>query len=232
MSTTAITWLPAWPRTPAAPAPAIAWAGWLADCRAAHADDVGPTGQDRADALGRPTALRASFLRRRALLRRFVATLTETTIDKVSVANDGGRPIIIAPAGFTVSSAGRHGALAFALSRNPVGVDVEMVDEVHDLAWAVLDREERRRLNAVADREERWRAFLAVWAAKEAYLKAIGLGLARSPETIRVDFAPSGAVAAFQVRDPRATAPILSAEQATLAGGRLQAACVTLAPPP
>jgi 4'-phosphopantetheinyl transferase len=104
-----------------------------------------------------------------------------------------GRPQLMSPAAnleFNVSHSGDWVILGFAAGQR-IGVDVERERDVecNDLvshffsaaertAWAELSTSERRR------------AFYAAWTRKEAYLKALGLGLSRSLDSFTVEFRP------------------------------------------
>jgi 4'-phosphopantetheinyl transferase len=69
-----------------------------------------------------------------------------------------------------------------------VGVDVERLrpmDDLEAMANSVMSEPELLRWNALLD-EERLAGFYRVWTRKEAYLKAIGLGLSRSLQDITV----------------------------------------------
>ncbi|KAA2235672.1 4-phosphopantetheinyl transferase family protein [Salinarimonas soli] len=90
-----------------------------------------------------------------------------------------------------VSCASRPGLSAAAIARAPVGIDVEAVDG-GDVPFAVLHRDEARALAALPE-PERAAAFARLWAVKEAYLKALRLGLSREPGGFRVALAADGA---------------------------------------
>ena len=77
-----------------------------------------------------------------------------------------------------------------AVSRNEVGVDVEVVEGRRLPDWlAIAERffheEELPRLRGLAG-EPGWVEFLRIWTLKEAVLKATGLGLATDPCTFSV----------------------------------------------
>lgn len=78
-----------------------------------------------------------------------------------------------------------RGLVAVVTARAPCGVDVEGLPELdhRDLVDAVLAPGERAELLALPAAEQRAR-FLEIWTLKEAYLKGIGLGLARPPGSV------------------------------------------------
>lgn len=225
-----IAWRRRWPEArDAIGGGAQVWIGRATDVPAA----VGllePTAADAAEALCRPATLRAAFLRRRLLLRQFVAALTGCPAAAVCVVTEQGRPRLGPPLeALSVSMAGREDWLALALAGSPLGVDLEPVGGAQEPAWNVLSPGEQARLRALPA-ADRWPAFLALWTAKEAYLKAIGLGLSREPRTIEVTVRD----AALLILDAGRPAGTAVAEGMTLAvpGGVVRAACVTLRPPP
>jgi 4'-phosphopantetheinyl transferase len=76
--------------------------------------------------------------------------------------------------------------VAIGMSDRPVGVDVELIEaNAPEPAWNILHPRERDWLSK-QNPDERVESFLALWCAKEAYLKAIGLGLRREPAGIAV----------------------------------------------
>ena len=171
---------------------AVAWVGAL---DAGDEASIPLNDTERRDAADLPPSVRPAFLRRRIALRRCVARWTDTASGDVLIANDAyRRPVVRAPDGpFSVSTAGRGGVFAAVLSRHPVGIDVEVPVGTTEVATAVLTEAERRRL-AVIPETDREAAFLALWTAKEAYLKAIGLGLARDPAAVAIAIAADGAM--------------------------------------
>jgi phosphopantetheinyl transferase len=93
-----------------------------------------------------------------------------------------GRPTVSAaePVSFSLSHSGAFAAVAFAFGELRLGVDVEEIKarpRIDGLAARVLNDEEHANWLAIADPTEQLRAFLRSWTAKEAYLKALGIGI-------------------------------------------------------
>jgi 4'-phosphopantetheinyl transferase len=83
-----------------------------------------------------------------------------------------------------VSLAARGELVAIGISDRPVGVDVEVIEtNPQEPAWNILHPREREWLLKQSP-QERAHCFLALWCAKEAYLKVLGLGLRREPAEI------------------------------------------------
>lgn len=203
---------------------ATVWIG-----RGAAAPALAPTARDRDDAARHAPAARPAFLARRALLRQAVGQAAGLPADAVVAAYDAdGRPTLQTPHGLFVSAASRDGWVAVALARAPLGVDIEVIGAAAEPAWAVLHPRERARIEALPP-PDRWPAFLALWTAKEAYLKAIGLGLLHEPNLVEVAPIEAGG---FTLRDgDEPVATLAAAWRLTRAGAiRLQAACVVVAP--
>jgi 4'-phosphopantetheinyl transferase len=105
---------------------------------------------------------------------------------------------------FSLSHAGARAALAVAWERD-VGIDLEPLAPHLDRDLASLIRAgcsaaETARLLAIPP-DARLEAFLACWTMKEAYLKAVGVGLSRDPRAIEIETASE---ARPIVRDPLA----------------------------
>jgi phosphopantetheinyl transferase len=100
----------------------------------------------------------------------------------------GGRPFLIGLPDLHISLATRSGVVAIALARSPVGIDVEALsDGPHPVG--MLHASEGAMLGALPA-SDRNRAFTQLWAAKEAYVKALGTGFLREPDSFAVE--PSG----------------------------------------
>jgi 4'-phosphopantetheinyl transferase len=75
-----------------------------------------------------------------------------------------------------------------AVARSQVGVDVEIVDPESEIPWNVLHPDEAAMLSR-QDEAARAPSFVRLWSLKEAYLKALGLGLSREPASFAIRFA-------------------------------------------
>jgi 4'-phosphopantetheinyl transferase len=130
----------------------------------------------------------AGAAERQACLKALAAEALEVSADKVTIAHAPQRgAAIVTPArsGFFLSSASRAGVAALAVARCPIGVDVEVITPDIDIAWNAIHRDERESLAAMSE-EQRGRAFLTLWTAKEAYYKALQSGFERDPTQFSV----------------------------------------------
>jgi len=107
-----------------------------------------------------------------------------------------GRPELAPPldrSRLRFSASRSQGLGLYAVTRGRrIGVDVERVRPLPDLdaiAECVFSDDERRRLRRLPP-AERLEGFFNCWTRKEAYLKAIGTGLAGSPARFTVSLAP------------------------------------------
>lgn len=92
---------------------------------------------------------------------------------------------------FNVSHSNEFVLLAFTRGRN-IGVDMEQIRSVPDMeqiATRFLSGHERAILGRLSGRQE-LEAFFNCWTRKEAYVKAIGIGLAWPLELVEVSFLP------------------------------------------
>ncbi len=141
----------------------------------------------------RAEEVRRTFVVSRTMLRSVVGALTGTDPAALRFGvGDRGRPRLVGPAGakldFNLSHS--HGLVAVAAAATgPLGLDLERLREV-----AAAERLARRffapdELAAVLDREgaDRDRAFLAIWTAKEAWLKATGRGISVPLASVEVE---------------------------------------------
>jgi len=156
-----------------------------------------PTDEDVARAAIYGAVAGKQFLARRALLRHFLAARFHCAAADVVVGSQpSGEPTILAPAQTAapfLSIAGRSVFAAFALAARPIGVDLEILGPAEEIPEAVLHKAERTSL-AKFDGPARHEAFLKIWTLKEAYVKALGVGLAREPSEIEVHFEADGGI--------------------------------------
>lgn len=146
-----------------------------------------------------PRNLTARSTLRRDTARRIVAHQLGCGENEIVIDHDpAGRPLLARPGALHLSLATRAGVVALGLAQNLVGVDVERVDAEATPPIDLLHLDERRLLEAAAP-AARPLAFARLWAAKEAYVKALGTGFARPPESFRVSLLSE---TRFSVLDP------------------------------
>lgn len=166
---------------------------------------------------------------RRGTARRIVARQMDCPEDEVIIEHDAaGRPLLALPGTpqLHLSLATRAGVVAVGLARHPLGVDVEAVDAEAAPPLDLLHPDERRWLGATA-LAARPLAFARLWAAKEAYVKALGTGFRRPPESFAVALASE---ATFHVDDPSGPSAAAGALHLMKNGGQdvLAAAAIVL----
>lgn len=149
----------------------------------------------------RPGNLTERSRLRRETARELIARQLGLPLAAIAIGHDGkGRPVLTGRhgEGLHLSLATRSGLVAVALARRPVGVDVERVDGVAAPPLEVLHPEEAAMLRGLP-KESRPLAFARLWAAKEAYVKALGTGFLRAPESFAVTLSAEDR---FAVVDP------------------------------
>ena len=142
----------------------------------------------------RPATLPERSAVRRGMAARILARQLGLPREAVAIGHDArGRPLLEHPrgSGLHLSLATRAGLAAVALAHQPVGVDVEAVDTGTAPPMDVLHPDEAAWLIA-QPQDERPLAFARLWSAKEAYVKALGTGFARAPESFAVSISPEG----------------------------------------
>lgn len=177
---------------------------------------------------------RDRYMAGRGLLRELLADLTGSAPETLTLLTGRfGRPRLARPEGepalrFSASRSAGDILFAFARGRD-VGADMERRSERGDIervATRYLDAAEHAALAALPE-TERAAAFLTAWVRREAYLKAIGTGLTRSPRGVELDpvddapgrFAVRGA--AHEVQDVEIGADVVAAISAAGSDWRL-----------
>lgn len=132
---------------------------------------------------------RSRFLRAHQALKILLGAYLGVPPAAVRVVREShGKPVLACRSfGFNVSDSDDCGLIAVSRVAN-IGVDLEMLrlpKDARRLAAAVFSAHEREALAKVAD-EALDRAFFTCWTRKEAYLKALGVGLTLDPSTVTV----------------------------------------------
>jgi 4'-phosphopantetheinyl transferase len=168
------------------------------------------TERARAQRIVRPHG-RERFTIARAALRTILGGYLRVPAAQVGLEREpSGKPSLTEPAGLAFSLSHSHALAAIAVAARPqVGIDIEQLVRrpVPEAVWRrVLDARELACVLSVSPRQ-RDEAFLRHWTAKEAYVKAVGVGLAglRGVSIIEALGTPSIASGAWSVQrfDPR-----------------------------
>ena len=142
----------------------------------------------------RSVRARAAYVACRSLLRALVSTYAHVPVDQIEIGQgEYGKPVVTYPTGkcveFNISHSRQVSVLAMAPAV-PIGVDVVEVAEVPEgqgFARRVLTDRELGVWSALQhNRRAEWLG--RVWAAKESYLKWIGVGLKVDPRTVDVSW--------------------------------------------
>ena len=164
---------------------------------------------DRVEPLGRPLSAdeweranrfrfdkhRRQYVVGRGALRTLLAAYPGTRPEQVRFSyGAAGKPFLADPAGdlyFNLSNSDEMALVGFVRGRE-IGVDIEYLKPMPDceqIAERFFSESEREVLRALpAERKEE--AFFNCWTRKEAYLKAVGDGLAAPLDSFDVTLAP------------------------------------------
>ena len=168
----------------------------LADPVVRSVPSLKPTDQDVGDCGSRTGEGALGFLRRRVLLRHWIGLCLGLPPDGIVIGYDAsGRPELVRPrADLFLSVSGRGDWAAFGLAHQPIGIDAEPLNP-GSVAPSVLTEREQGRMRELAASDQA-EAFLRIWTAKEAYLKALGTGFNHDPALLEVsDLAGSAFIA-------------------------------------
>lgn len=133
---------------------------------------------------------RARFVVGRLLLREIAARGLGVEADSVALDTEpAGRPVVRDapnPVFVSLAHSGKH--VTAALARRPVGIDVEELPR-QPVESGVVERvcspRERRALDRLTG-EARHRGFIRIWTRKEAYGKALGVGIGFGLQSVTV----------------------------------------------
>jgi phosphopantetheinyl transferase len=138
---------------------------------------------------------RRHYLCRRLTLRALVAQYLRVPANDISIdyKRDGALELRSPLSPLYLSVSKRGSVCGFAVSPMPVGIDLEIAAGAFPIPWNVLSKHEKTFLQGLEE-ARRHRAFLRIWTAKEAYLKATGTGLMREPTEVSAMIARAGRV--------------------------------------
>ena len=142
-----------------------------------------------------------------AVLRHLLSRYCGTTPESLRfTSTQAGKPTLVFPAAavhFNLSHSENRGLLGVCADRE-LGIDLEKIRsdiEALSISRHYFFGSERDTIEA-APEGERERAFFRYWVAKEAVLKAQGVGLGFPLDRFRVDFLPDGESARIGTLDP------------------------------
>lgn len=130
---------------------------------------------------------RAGFLARRRIARAVLSMMLDVPAENIEIGQgETGEPLVLAPSGvFHLSFAARGKLALIGIGTRPIGVDLEILEPDMLIPWNMLRADERASLEKLPE-SERASAFCALWTAKEAVVKALGLGFRMPPEAIHI----------------------------------------------
>ena len=125
------------------------------------------------------------FIAARGILRQLLGNYMQTSPNKLKFEyGDQGKPRLATSMGnsslqFNISHSQNYALYGFTY-HDPIGVDLEYLREMKDAVKVAKRFFSPREYRMIANlpSEQQQRVFFKLWTAKEAYLKAIGTGLA------------------------------------------------------
>jgi 4'-phosphopantetheinyl transferase len=139
---------------------------------------------------------RRRFIVRRGRLREKLGQHAGVAPEQLSFATGAfGKPVL-AGGGLHFSLSHSSELMIVAIANVEVGCDIERIDpdfEWRPVAERLFANNERTTLSTMSDTEAR-RGFFDCWTRKEAFLKAIGVGLSRRPDTFEVSVGREAAI--------------------------------------
>lgn len=140
---------------------------------------------------------RSRFIAAHAAMRRILASYLCVRPQNVTLSHSRtGKPALAGPfeksrITFNLSHSGDLGLLALTLD-SLIGVDIERIREDYEIddSADVFSTQEQKSLSNLP-RSQKTAAFFSCWTRKEAYVKALGVGLSIPLKSLDVGFASS-----------------------------------------
>ena len=156
--------------------------------------------------------LRVSYGVAHVALRRILARYVHEPPEHLDFGeNASGKPYLTAHPGVEFNLAHSGGLALVAVARGrPIGVDIEHWKghvEHFEVADYCFSPNERATLHSLGTQGEIEQGFYSAWSRKEAYLKALGIGVTTGLDHFDVSLAPGAPAALLEDRrDPQAKA--------------------------
>lgn len=169
---------------------------------------------------------RDRFIASRAILRQILSRYIDVAAGNIEFDYGAkGKPFLAAQDTTLEFNLSHSGDVAlYAVSHHPLGVDVEQIksrSRLEQLVRHCLTSQEQNVWQQLPD-TEKMVAFLRFWTCKEAYLKAVGLGLTQAMTEIEVEFCPQPILR----QDPHRLAAAWTLQELTLGDGYVAAIAV------
>ncbi|MFZ4826285.1 MAG: 4'-phosphopantetheinyl transferase family protein [Phototrophicaceae bacterium] len=147
----------------------------------------------------------------RGYLRRILAKYLAMEACEIQFNyTEKGKPFVVGsqnPLGLTFNISHSANMFVCAVAKNrQVGIDVEQIREIRTLNGMIriaLSTKEQASF-ALLPKQDQLFAFFNSWTSKEAYLKAIGMGIAFGLQAVEVVFDPARAVELLRINGDRA----------------------------
>ena len=95
-----------------------------------------------------------------------------------------GKPFYNSPSGLHFNISHSENWAVCAVSEMPVGIDIEIIQPIDlSIAKDCFTHIEFETLSQIADESEQLDYFYKIWTIKESYLKAIGSGFSKAPDS-------------------------------------------------
>ncbi len=120
---------------------------------------------------------------RRRLARALAAAVSGMPAGRFAITATASGAPALAGGPFRISFTTRAPLSAVALAPRAIGIDIEQIVPAEGIPWNMLRADETASLKALPQGEQ-GEAFAQLWAAKEAYAKALGLGFQLAPESL------------------------------------------------
>jgi 4'-phosphopantetheinyl transferase len=101
---------------------------------------------------------------------------------------ENGKPILNYPSGLHFNISHSADWSVCAISTLPVGIDIEIIQPIElSIAKDCFTENEYKTMTGFADRAAQLNYFYHTWTIKESYLKAIGSGFSKAPDSFGTD---------------------------------------------
>lgn len=124
--------------------------------------------------------LREQFVKTRGVLRTLLAIQTGMAPEALEISRDEAKPYLLNVESIHFNVSRSADIIAVAIGSVPLGVDIEVVDGAannEDVIDTLFHCNEKQHIDAFSG-AARTSAFYEVWTRKEAFAKAVGLGMA------------------------------------------------------
>ncbi len=136
-------------------------------------------------------------------MKTLLAFYCQCSIDDIKLKRDhSGKPFCVSHPNISFNISHSADTFAFAIGKNrKLGVDLECYKELDDLDTLITFSFTKNEASFIKKSSNKSDAYITLWALKEAYIKALGIGWGLTPTAIDMELRSDFSVSEITIND-------------------------------